>query len=104
MNRTDAPLALLTLPFDADEALDRLAANFGLAGPPSVSDQLESNGLAWEAYRTEAQGYAIDFALAEADGATLLVVLTSPAAERETLHAEVFVPAMEALTSSSEGD
>jgi hypothetical protein len=93
--------AVLSLPLEVDEALARLAASFGVAEPPPVSDQLESNGLQWKAYRTDAQGYAIEFALAQADGATLLVVLTGPAAELETLHAEVFVPAVEALTTSS---
>jgi hypothetical protein len=97
-------LALLTLPFDAREALTRLAANFGLAEPPPVNDQLEANGLAWEAYHTEAQGFAIDFALAQAEGATLLVVLTSPATEREALHEKVFLPAVEALTVSTVRD
>jgi len=100
-----ASLALLALRFvEAGEALVRLAANFGLAEAPPVIDRLEANGLEWETYRTEAQGIDIDFALAQADDATLLVVLTSPAAERDTLYEEVFVPAVEALMPSSEGD
>jgi len=97
-------LALLALPFDAEEALARLTANFGLAEPPPVIDRIEANGLEWESYRTEAQGVDIDFALAQADGATLLVVLTSPATERDALYEEVFVPAVEAVMLSSEGD
>jgi hypothetical protein len=97
-------LALLALPFDAEEALVRLTTNFGLAEAPPVTDRLEANGLEWETYRTEAQGVDIDFALAQADDATLLVVLTSPAAERDALYTEVFVPAVEALTPSAEGD
>jgi len=98
-----ASLALLALPFDAEEALVRLAANFGLAEAPPVIERLEANGLEWETYRTEAQGIDIDFALAQADGATLLVVLTSPAAERDTLYEGVIVPAVKALMPSSEG-
>jgi len=99
-----ASLALLSLPFDTDEALARLTANFGLTEPPPVIDRIEANGLAWESYRTEAQGVDIDFALAQADGATLLVVLTSPATERDALHEGVFVPAVEALTTSTADD
>lgn len=97
-------LALLALPFDTEEALARLTTNFGLAEAPAVIDQLQANGLEWKAYRTEAQGVDIDFALAYADGATLLVVMTSSAEERDALHQGVFVPAVEGLTRSAEDE
>jgi hypothetical protein len=62
-----------------------------------VIDRIEANDLKWETYRTEAQGVEIDFALAQAGGATLLVVLTCPADERDALHQGVFLPAVGAL-------
>ena len=92
-----ASLALLSLPFDRAEALARLTANFGLTEPPPVTDRIEANDLEWESYRTEAQGVEIDFALAQAGGATLLVVMTYPANERDALHQGVFLPAVGAL-------
>ena len=96
-------LALLSLPLDVDETVARVESQFGLAEPPPVIDRFEVNGLEWRTYRTEVQGAVVDIALTPAAGGTLLVMLVSPAVEHDTLHTEVFLPAVEALTPSAMG-
>ena len=97
-------LALLALPFSADEALTRLAAQVGASEAPAVVDRFETNGLEWQIYRTEIQGAVMDVALAPSGDTSLLVLLTSGAAERDALFEQVFVPAVQALEHLTGGD
>jgi fermentation-respiration switch protein FrsA (DUF1100 family) len=97
-------LALLALPFGADEALTRLAAQVGLPESPPVLDRFEANGLEWQIYRTEVQGAVMDVALAPRGTASVLVLLTSAASERDALFEQVFMPAVQALELLTPGD
>jgi len=96
-------LAVVALPLDTDAAMARLTQSFGLAEALVVLDRVEANGLAWATHRTEVQGAVIDIAMAEDDERTLLVLLTSSAAERDALYEEVFKPALEALALAPDG-
>jgi hypothetical protein len=84
-------------PVSADDLLGLIVQQFGLAETPESSGQREANGLVWTLYEIEAQGYPVDFALAEHQGQALVILLISHAKEHETLYEAVFVPAVEAL-------
>jgi pimeloyl-ACP methyl ester carboxylesterase len=84
-------------PISKDDFLGLVAEQFGLAEPPPRSSEREANGQLWTLYETEAQGYPIDFALAEGDGVTNIVLLISHADEHDALYQDVFLPAVEAL-------
>ncbi len=79
------------------QMLDLLTQQLGLGTSPESTGQREANGLTWSLYAAEVQGLAIDFALAEGDGKTLLVLLQSSPEEREALYEAVFLPAVDAL-------
>jgi pimeloyl-ACP methyl ester carboxylesterase len=85
-------------PVSADDLLALIVQQFGLAETPESSGQREANGLVWTLYELEAQGYPVDFALAEHQGQALIILLISHADEHDTLYEAVFVPAVEALT------
>jgi hypothetical protein len=51
----------------------------------------------WDFYSTQAQGLAVDLALAEDQGQSFIVLLMAEPEERDTLYAQVFRPAVEAL-------
>jgi hypothetical protein len=56
----------------------------------------------WDFYSTQAQGLAVDLALAEERGRSFVVLLVAEPEERDTLYARVFRPAVEALALGSE--
>jgi hypothetical protein len=84
-------------PISTADFLDLIVAQFGLAEAPSSSGKREVNSLLWTLYEAEAQGYPIDFALAESDGVTRIILLISHADEHDALYQDVFLPAVEAL-------
>ena len=57
----------------------------------------ETSSLTWSLYAFEAQGLPRDVALAESEGLTLIVILRSPADERDELYEIVFLPIVDAL-------
>jgi pimeloyl-ACP methyl ester carboxylesterase len=85
------------VPVSADELRGIIAQQFGLTEIPESSDEREANGLTWTLYEAEAQGYPIDYALAEHQDTTWVILLVSEAAEHVTLYEAVFLPAIEAL-------
>jgi hypothetical protein len=84
-------------PISSDDFLSLIVAQLGLAETPPSSGERQANDLLWTLYESEAQGYPIDFALAEGDGVTMVILLISHADEYEVLHEAVFLPAVEAL-------
>ncbi|MCI0394914.1 MAG: alpha/beta hydrolase [Chloroflexi bacterium] len=77
-----------------------LSSSLGLEETPEAAGTREANGLVWTLYETTVQGLLLDIALAQDEaGTTLLVLLQSPAEERDALYEAVFLPAIDALTS-----
>jgi pimeloyl-ACP methyl ester carboxylesterase len=86
-------------PMSATELGTLLSGQLGIDALPEPSQTLEANGLTWALYQTEGpQGLLVDLALAEADGAALVVLLLAPPAERERYYEGLFLPAVTALT------
>jgi pimeloyl-ACP methyl ester carboxylesterase len=56
----------------------------------------------WDFYSTQAQGLAVDLALAEERSRSFVVLLVAEPEERDMLYAQVFRPAVEALALGSE--
>ena len=57
----------------------------------------ETGSLTWDLYSFEIQGYPADLALAEDGEKAYFVFLISPPDEHETLHKQLFLPAVDAL-------
>jgi hypothetical protein len=81
----------------AEHLLATLASQLRLDEIPEGVDQREANGLTWELYSVEVQNIAVDFALTEGGGLALIVLLQSPPDERDTLYAQVYLPAIDNL-------
>ena len=91
-------LAIQPLPLPVTAMPGFFQQRLSLEAPPESVAEREINGLAWQFYALEVQGLGIDFAVAGVgEDSTLLVLLQAPASERETLYAQVFLPAVEAL-------
>jgi hypothetical protein len=84
-------------PISADDFLGLIVQQFRLSEEPESSETIEANGLRWALYETEAQGYPIDFALAEQGDLALVILLVSEPDEHAALVEGVFFPAVEAL-------
>jgi pimeloyl-ACP methyl ester carboxylesterase len=63
-------------------------------------DQRSANGLTWSIYVTSAQGSPVDMAFAKSGNETLMVLLMSHKDEHEALYQAVFLPMIDATTSS----
>ncbi len=81
----------------AQDLLDLLTQQFGLAAAPEAAAQREANGLTWNLYAVEVQGLQINFALSEGEGRGYIVLLQSSAKERDALYGLVYLPAIDAL-------
>jgi len=75
-----------------------LTTQFGLADEPQSVGSRAAKNLNWSLYEFEAQGLAIDLAMAENNGSSYLILLQSTAAERDFYYAEVYLPAIDAFT------
>jgi len=84
-------------PVSADQLLGVLTQQLGLSAAPESVGEYVAGDLTWTLYATSVQGVAVDIALAEAEGTTLIVVLNSAARERDALYEQVFVPVLDAL-------
>jgi len=80
---------------EADGLLQSLTTQFGLGEVPESVGSREANDLNWSLYEFEAQGLAIDLAIAESDGTSYFILLQSTASERDFYYAEVFLPAID---------
>jgi hypothetical protein len=85
-------------PVTADVLLGLIVQQFGLPEAPESSAQIEANGFSWALYEAEAQGYGVDFALAETEDLAIVILLVTEAADRDMLYEALFLPAVEALT------
>ena len=83
---------------EADAFLQLITAKFGLDEVPESVGARQANDLNWLLYEFEAQGLAIDLAVAESDGTSYLILLVSTASERDFYYMEVYLPAIDALT------
>lgn len=81
----------------ADQLMTLLAGQFGLGDTPESSGTREANGLTWTLYQFELLGYPSDLALAESNGTTYMIQMTSSAAERAALYEQVFLPVIDGL-------
>jgi len=88
----------------ADALLQLLTTQFGLGEASQSVGGREANNLNWSLYEFESQGLAIDLALAESNGTSYLILLQSTAGERDFYYAEVFLPAIDALTPLDKAD
>ena len=85
------------------QLLQILAAEMGLGEAPEVASVRESSFLTWSLYELESEGLSMDVALAQDEtGVTYFIVLQSTCGERQLYYNEVFVPAVDALRSTSE--
>ena len=82
----------------ADDLLQLLTTDLGLDEVPESVGSREANDLNWSLYEVEVQGLSIDLAVAESNGTSYLILLQSTASERDFYYAEVFLPAVDALT------
>jgi pimeloyl-ACP methyl ester carboxylesterase len=79
-----------------------LSAQFGLDDVPDAAATREANNLGWTLYEFETGGQPVDLALAEGGGTTYLVLLMSVPSKRGFYYDEVYLPAIDALTSVGE--
>jgi len=92
-----AVLLLDVVPMSAEDFLDIVTEQYGLAERPESTGAREANDLTWSLYTFQVQGASRDLALAESEGLTLIVILRSAPNERDVLYEAVFVPAVEAM-------
>ena len=92
-----AALLMQSMAGTAQDLLDLLTQQLGLAEAPKVAGQREANGLTWSLYAVEVQGLQIDFALSEGKEWGYVVLLQSSAREHDTLYDLVYLPAIDAL-------
>ena len=96
---TDVAAVLMqSMTGSAEDLLDLLTQQLGLAAAPEAVDQREANGLTWSLYAVEVQNMKIDFALSEGQGRAYVVLLQSNAKEHDALYDSVYLPAIDALT------
>jgi uncharacterized protein len=93
-------LALQTAPVAADVVLTTLLPQLGLTEPPDPVEVLETDFFNWTLYRVDFSApeaeLVVDLALTEKDGKTYLALLQTKPDEYDSLHAEVFLPALQA--------
>jgi len=82
----------------ADVFVQLLATQLGLGEAPQTVGSREANALSWSLYESEAQGLAIDLAVAESDGTSYLILLQSTVRDHNFYYAEVYLPAIDAFT------
>ena len=82
----------------ADDLLQLIATQLGLDEVPDKLGSREADELSWSLYEFEVQGLLVDMAVAESGGTSYLIMLYSPASERDFYYDEVYLPALDALT------
>jgi pimeloyl-ACP methyl ester carboxylesterase len=84
-------------PGTAAELFGGLAGQLGLDSELEPATSAKIGSLTWDLYSFEIQGYPADLALAEDGEKAYFVFLISPPDEHETLHKQLFLPAVDAL-------
>jgi len=82
----------------AENLLQLMATQLGLAEVPEKAGSRKSDKLNWSLYEFEVQNFLVDMAIAESGGFSYLVLLQRPLSERNFYYQEVFLPALDALT------
>lgn len=82
----------------ADDFLQFLTTQLGLSEIPESVGSREASDLHWSLYEVEVQGLLLDGAIAESNGTSYFILLQSTAGERDFYYAEVYLPAIDALT------
>jgi hypothetical protein len=82
----------------ADTLLQLLTTQLSLGEVPISTGSRQANDLNWSLYEAEAKGLLFDLAITESDGTSYLILLQSTASERHFYYAEVYLPAVDALT------
>lgn len=104
--RADGPgdttlIALQSAPVAIDALWPSLLPQLGIDEVPEPEAQRDTAWFTWDLYRVEAPvaagAFTADLALAEADGATRLVLMQSATDERDALYETVFLPAVDAF-------
>jgi hypothetical protein len=80
-----------------EQFLALLASQLGLDESPTSTGVYEAENHTWTLYETALQGLPADIALAEDGDYTYVVLLVTPAEERNALYTAVFLPVLEAL-------
>lgn len=94
---SETALIQQSLSGDIATITDLLKTQLGLAEFPASTGTREANGLTWELYEVEIQGYPTRLAVTTSEGTALLVMLISSADEIEKYTELVFLPAVDAL-------
>jgi pimeloyl-ACP methyl ester carboxylesterase len=88
-------------PVPAADVLASLLPQLGLTEVPETVGMHQGGALEWTLYQVHGAGSTIevstDLALAEEEGTTYIVVLQTSPAELDVLHAQVFLPALDAF-------
>ncbi len=91
-------LALQSAPVPVESLWPSLMPQLGLSAIPGPDGhRVTPAGLEWELYQVPMDDSIADLGLAPAPGVTYLVLLVSPADERDALAQAVFLPAVDAL-------
>lgn len=86
-------------PGTASEMFTNLAAQLELDPELELQSSAEMGSFTWDFYSFVRRGYPADLALAEDAGKVYFVFLLSPEDEHQSLYEELFLPAVEAMTS-----
>jgi len=90
-------LLLQAAPQKLDAVLKLLTQQLKLDAAPDVKDTRTAGKLTWKLYEFQTQGVSINMALAESGSRTLIVLLQTSPADRDTYYESVFLPAVDAL-------
>lgn len=97
-----ARLLQQTAPVSAETIASSLTTQLGLQAPPESVGTQQTAALTWTLYKVDVNAgtttIAVDFAVAQGEGKAYLVLLQASPEEYESLHALVFLPALDALT------
>ncbi|MCK9486307.1 MAG: alpha/beta hydrolase [Dehalococcoidia bacterium] len=80
------------------QLLAQVAALLGGGEAPEPAGEVTTDVLTWRLYEMTDLGLAVDLAIAEHEGALMLVQLTSAPMRRDAYHQAVFRPVVEAFT------
>jgi len=81
-----------------DQFISLFSTQLGMDETPQSTGTREANGLTWTLYQFELLGFPADLALAEGDGTTYMIQMTSNRGERDALYEMVFLPVIDAFT------
>lgn len=95
----DAAVIIQVFPagLSGEMVVGMLAGQLGAAGTPEISGTYATANLTWDLYTLEAQGLAIDAAIATANGNNYILLMQAPPNERDIFVEIIFLPMLDAL-------